>query len=376
MFKCNVMPAPTEHPYLILPAVIILGLVGVPLRIANMQIADYFPQHRSTVITIFSGAFSASPIVFVSLKFVYDNLYFTYFNATLALFLVSLFMFPLTIWVLPKHSVRQHETRLLERWQQYQDVMIQIVQPYTDQAMVNQVMQLKPQYIDKKMLGQLLLAEDRKSVLFSSSFGPKLLTESGGEDWQELQTLEPKKQASPVILPMNNRRRDPQPSNPSWFAKIFFIKPSEHESPLRVSLFSFAFVAHQLWFSWLNTYMVLYSGSMILWMARVSEDQQKIRSFTQAFGLVQVSSLLFAPMAGFIMDHMVAKTARESDPKRKRLVQAQSGFIPIMITTLTLAAVTLCRFFDTATAVYISILFITLLRSFVTAVASAYIRVR
>lgn len=66
----------------------------------------------------------------------------------------------------------------------------------------------------------------------------------------------------------------------------------------------------------------------------------------------------------------------ESDQSKRRLCQAQSGFVPILITTATLTIACACRFFNTSAAVYASLVFITLLRSFLIAVASAYIRVR
>lgn len=122
--------------------------------------------------------------------------------------------------------------------------------------------------------------------------------------------------------------------------------------------------------------MVLYSGSLVLWLARVTSDLEATRNFTQAFGLVQVSAILFAPMAGYIMDRSVAAAFGEADQRKRRLCQAQSGYVPILITTATLSVAVGCRFFDTSAAVYASLVFITLLRSFLIAVASAYIRVR
>ena len=104
---------------LILPAIIILGLIGVPLRIANMQIADYYPRKRSTVITVFSGAFSASPVVFVLCKYAYDHLQLSYRAVMAAPLFLSLLMLPTTLYCLPKHSVRNREAKMWQRWEQY-----------------------------------------------------------------------------------------------------------------------------------------------------------------------------------------------------------------------------------------------------------------
>lgn len=99
-------------------------------------------------------------------------------------------------------------------------------------------------------------------------------------------------------------------------------------------------------------------------------------NFSKVFGIVQVLALVLAPMAGFLMDSQVNAASRELDPFKRRLNRIKAGFWPMMFTTATLAATLVCRFFDTATAIYISIIFITLLRSFLVAVASAYLRIR
>jgi hypothetical protein len=146
--------------------------------------------------------------------------------------------------------------------------------------------------------------------------------------------------------------------------------------PLGVSLWSCAFNLHQLWFSWLITYTVLYSGSMNLWLYRVTPDAQIAGGFTEIFGVVQVGALIIAPMAGLLMDHNILRANRETDPFKRRIRRAQSGFWPILLTTIVLSISVSCRFFNTASAVYSSIVFITLLRSFLVAVASAYLRIR
>jgi len=122
--------------------------------------------------------------------------------------------------------------------------------------------------------------------------------------------------------------------------------------------------------------MVLYSGSMNLWLDRVTSDTQRAGGYTETFGIVQASALIIAPIAGLFMDHNILEANKESDPFKRKLLRAQSGFWPILLTTVVLTIAVICRFFNTAVAVYCSIVFITLLRSFLVAVASAYLRIR
>lgn len=145
----------SENSFLILPAVIILGLIGVPLRIANMQIADYYPRKRSTVITVFSGAFSASPVVFVLCKYAYDHLNLSYQAVMSAPLLLSFLMLPTTFYYLPKHSVRAREAKMWQRWEQYRRAL-GLEKLEDENQMPDSVLNQKPRCIAKHKLGQLL----------------------------------------------------------------------------------------------------------------------------------------------------------------------------------------------------------------------------
>lgn len=185
-----------------------------------------------------------------------------------------------------------------------------------------------------------------------------------------------KSSPTPIIVPKGVMSAPASKKSGNGLMRIFNGAAAQDDIPLSISLKSWSFLSHQLWFSWLNTYMVLYSGSLVLWLSRVTSDLESTRLFTQAFGLIQVSALVFAPFAGYIMDRSVASAFGEPDLSKRRLCQARSGYIPILITTLVLSCAVTCRFFNTSAAVYSSLVFITLLRSFLIAVASAYIRVR
>ncbi|XP_027203198.2 equilibrative nucleobase transporter 1-like isoform X2 [Dermatophagoides pteronyssinus] len=341
----------------IIPAIIILGLVGVPLRIANMQIADFFPLKRSTIITLFSGAFSASPVIFVLIKYGYDNWSLSYFWATFTLFLTSITLLPLNTFCLPRLSVRTREKTLLKRYDEYCAKI---------EALDMEMNKGKPHFINNKMLktitDQMNEQESNKLLLQQPDNNANSTTKT------------------PIIVNFSQFQREKEAiRKPNLLKRIF--KPvktadTENELPLRVSLVSISFLMHQLWFSWINTYMVLYSGSMALWLDRVTDDNREKSQFTQTFGLVQVSALIIAPIAGDVIDRIVRRAQHIQDANGRRLMQAQSGFGPVLFTTLTLLGAVICRFFDTSIAVYLSIAFITILRALFIAVASAYLRVR
>ncbi|GFT97594.1 uncharacterized protein NPIL_529981, partial [Nephila pilipes] len=77
---------------------------------------------------------------------------------------------------------------------------------------------------------------------------------------------------------------------------------SEEQLPFKTALTSFSFSLHQYWFSWLLLATLNYSGSLHLWMERISSDVHIVSMYTQIYGLCQVSSLILAPLAGIVMD--------------------------------------------------------------------------
>ena len=55
---------PTDHPFLLLPALVLLSSGGNQIRLAAVQLGDLFPDHRSTAITMLMGSYSVSSSVF------------------------------------------------------------------------------------------------------------------------------------------------------------------------------------------------------------------------------------------------------------------------------------------------------------------------
>jgi hypothetical protein len=308
-----------------------------------MQIADYFPTKRSTVITIFSGAFSASPIVFVALKYTYDS-GISFFSVILVLVFLSLFMLPFTYLLLPPISVKNDEKI------KKSNIELNSYQKSSEKVILAQ---LSPE-----------LNGNSKIKIVSNGIQEENQTNGNNKTLRNNNKNKNLKHKEEEEVFINSGDSPP------------LATVGSNDVPLGVSLWSCAFNLHQLWFSWLNAYMVLYSGSMNLWLDRVTSDTQRAGGFTEIFGIVQVGGLIIAPIAGLFMDYNILRANRETDPFKRKIRRAQSGFWPILLTTIVLSISVKCRFFNTAGAVYSSIVFIALLRSFSVAVASAYLRIR
>ncbi|KAJ6215554.1 hypothetical protein RDWZM_010054 [Blomia tropicalis] len=371
---CGLLLATNDQmDYLIQPAIILLGLIGVPLRIANMTIADYFPNHRSTIISIYSGAFSASPLVFVLCKYFYDHYgpSVSYIGVMSVLFVLSLMMIPTTFIFLPQPSSNGIKTfnwiQLFRHRTKNDDDDDDKDKQKKEEGEEDKDDEVTFRFIDDEtMIDNVDIQHSNMETAVDHND-----VEDIDKAYQSPPTYRTKVSSSSIIVPKDK-------SSYGCLCRLFSNASLNDEIPLSISIYSFSFMVHMLWFSWLNTYMVLYSGSLVLWLSRVTDNEHMISTIIQSFGLIQSTALFIAPMAGYIMDNriMVAKNTKSNEPIRQRLASAQSAFRSMIITNLALSGGTIARFYDHPIGVYVSIIFITLLRSFLIAVASAYIRVR
>ncbi|KAA0709181.1 Solute carrier family 43 member 3 [Triplophysa tibetana] len=58
---------------LLFPALSFIAMGGVMFLITNMQVGNLFGTHRSTIITLYNGAFDSSSAVFLVIKLVFEN---------------------------------------------------------------------------------------------------------------------------------------------------------------------------------------------------------------------------------------------------------------------------------------------------------------
>ncbi|XP_035223710.1 solute carrier family 43 member 3-like isoform X2 [Stegodyphus dumicola] len=292
-----------DTSYLIFPALTLMCLAGVPLRLANMQIANLFPGRRSTVITLYSGAFTASAAIFIFTKYGYDaGLPWEWVCYVLVAFSAS--MLPITLFCLPVDRIREESEKCRESI--------------------------------FKRVGDI-------AVIATGQVGKFNLI---------------------PVIPVTNNEKETSPA------------VCDEQLPFKVALTSFSFSLHQYWFSWLLLATLNYSGSLHLWMERISTDFHTVSMYTQIYGLCQVSSLILAPIAGIVMDRTLNSASQEPDYDKRKLIKLRSGFWPMLFTTIAQAIVQVCKFFENDIAVYISIVFTTILRSFHVAVATAYLRIR
>lgn len=335
-----------------------MSLGGVPIRIANMQFSNLYPRHRSTIISIYSGAFSASSIVYVLLQFIYSSAGISFFYVNLILVLLSLLMIPFTLFILPPDRI----------------------QDYSEPGPPSQNAKLAPQALPANIIF------DKKSSVFTVS---------------QITLKDYKAVSSPVVSRKVNASNNNNEDEAGYLNHAYVYDEHEYKAydqysdddrpvvsttppppngnvlpPLRMSLSSLAYNLHQLWFSWMITYMLLYVGSMNSWTQRVTPSKSNQMAFLNLYGIIQVLALVISPLAGVLMDWQLSRANLEPDPMEKRIKQIQSGFWPLFITNLTLLVCVVCHYFDNEWFIYTSIVFVTIYRAFLLAVGSAFLRIR
>lgn len=339
-----------------------------------MQFANLYPKIRSSIITLYSGAFSASSIVFVVLKYVYEH-GIDYYYTTSLLFLTSFLLLPVTFFLLPPDAVREDDSKPIPNKKDptnHAAFTIENKDANNDYCNENEI-KFSRQKFNKFYKQNFNTIQPIKLEKFQYIGSPQLKRKESSEIVDRSAPVE----LDAKIMVNTNAQGPDQLDKPlTKLDNSKEIPKKIDQLPLKLSLYSLPYFVHQYWFCWLITYMIMYVGSMNLWIRRVTDDVDKAGFYLKIYGLLQVFSLILAPMAGAMMDYEVNKASKENDLFKRKIKMAKAGFWPLLFTNLSLLGVIICKFFDHETAIYISIVLNTILRSFLIAVASAYLRIR
>ncbi|KAJ8262496.1 hypothetical protein GJAV_G00167110 [Gymnothorax javanicus] len=63
----------SETAFLLFPALSVIAVGGILLLVSNMQVGNLFGAHRSTIITLYNGAFDSSSFIFLVVKVLSDG---------------------------------------------------------------------------------------------------------------------------------------------------------------------------------------------------------------------------------------------------------------------------------------------------------------
>lgn len=229
-----------------------------------MQFANLYPKIRSSIITLYSGAFSASSIVFVIIKYVYERGV-DYYYATSLLFLVSLLILPVTFFLLPNDQVKEDDQKPFPNKKDptnhaaftienknvdkdaEKDTETTITKPKFSKIYEKNFKTIQPIKLEKfQYIGSPQLKRKESSS-----------TDEGREDKSAPVELDAKIMVNTNALGVDNQ------DVPLTKLDNSNEKKKTGQLPLKLSLFSLPYIVHQYWFCWLITFIIMYVGSMV-----------------------------------------------------------------------------------------------------------------
>ncbi|XP_072420731.1 equilibrative nucleobase transporter 1-like [Chiloscyllium punctatum] len=297
---------------LLFPAVCLLAVGGILFLLTNMQVGNLFGRRRSTVITLYNGAFDSSSIVFLVVKVVYE--------AGLSLRNVFLFISCLSSIHIARTYVLLPRSHI----------------PYPLPDGYTYGMQCE---------GSGILTFRQAVETSSRVESPKEGEGTEGEKDEQRDETEGGK-AEGQELPETTEGAsllDPSPKGP---------ETSEEAIPsFKSCIFSRLFLTHLLWLSIVQLRHYLFIGMLnplLTLLAR--SDTQLISTYTNAFAFTQFFGVFCAPWNGLLLDRHKRKakpteTASSGSLALQRLIDLKATVLSLTIT------VTQCVLFSLSAAI-------------------------
>jgi len=214
---------------------------GIMVLVTNMQVANLFPEKRSTVLTLLNGVYDSSSCTFMVFKVLYDAERLSYFQIFIILLCGTIIMWIRTLFMMPK------------------DKTIPWPVPH--------------EY------------------------------DFGVADW--LPTLRKSEREIQDILSALRNRTDSQESNLSETVdvknqdKTFMDQIKSSADHLK----STSYISFNIWFIATNLRHVFFVSSVNAWLTRIDgSDCDFVSEYTNYFGIAQFFGFAFAPMAGLLID--------------------------------------------------------------------------
>lgn len=300
---------------ILFPAMCLLSIGGILLILTNMQVGNLFGKHRSTIITLYNGAFDSSSAVFLVVKLLYEQ--------SLTLRDMFLFLSACSAW---------HLTRtffLMPRWHI----------PYP----------LPPGYTYglrcRRQGCSYRTHEEQRPGLGDGAHEPSdpyLEPGPGGAD------------AGKALMGKGESGARPGHGEPPGMS-------------FRACVFSKLFFWHLMWLSVMQLRHYLFIGTLNPMLEHLAaRDTVLVSTYTNAFAITQLCGVLCAPWNGLILDRH--KRGRSKDGSAKggsdSLADLRSCILSLAVTVLQCVAFSVCASVPVLPVQYATFILQVLSRSF------------
>ncbi|XP_040601656.1 solute carrier family 43 member 3 isoform X2 [Mesocricetus auratus] len=245
-----------DSALLLFLAMPMLAVGGILFLITNLQIGNLFGKHRSTIITLYNGAFDSSSVVFLIIKLLHER--------DISLRASFLFLSVCSVWHVGRTFFLMPRGHI----------------PYP----------LPPNY----------------SYGLCSRFGTrkeeKKTAEHETKELQSKEFLSPKEENSGPGQPQETQQ-EPQEQQ----------QQQQEQCSFRSCVLSRRFVLHVVWLSTIQLWHYLFIGTLnSLLTSLAGNDSVQVSAFTNAFAITQFFGVLCAPWNGLLMDRLKQKYQKEA----------------------------------------------------------------
>ncbi|XP_062972998.1 equilibrative nucleobase transporter 1 [Elgaria multicarinata webbii] len=299
---------------MLFPALSFLSIGGILLILTNMQVGNLFGKHRSTIITLYNGAFDSSSAVFLIIKLLFEKGHslrsmFLFMSACSAWHLVR------TFFLMPRRHI-----------------------PYP----------LPPDYTYG-------LSCKRRSQSYRTYEEQRSNKNPGVDEAQDSDNLH----ADSALKEGNAAHKADTVTAPS------FKEPAVKS--FRNCVFSQLFFWHLMWLSVMQLRHYLFIGTLNPMLTQLAGGNTSLVSvYTNAFALTQLCGVLCAPWNGLILDRHKhrQKKGESSQGVSDSLADLRSCVLSLAITVLQCMAFSICASIPVLPVQYATFILQVLSRSF------------
>ncbi|GAA6230324.1 solute carrier family 43 member 3-like [Lates japonicus] len=250
-----------EFSELLFPALSCIAVGGILLLITNMQVGNLFTSHRSTIITLYNGAFDSSSAVFLIIKVLYEQ-GICLRSSFLVLSSCSIIHLMRTFLLMPRNHI-----------------------PYP-----------RPQYY---------------------TYG----VNCGKANTYNVEQFE-KMKDSAMTVSQESSGRDNTPAGPDDRTET---QESGKAASFQSCVLSWFFLWHLLWLSIMQLRHYLFIGTLNPMLSRLANDDPNLVSqYTNAFAMAQLCGVLCAPWNGLIMDRHKGKPLAHGETEQEADLRSSS----------------------------------------------------
>ncbi|XP_060903074.1 equilibrative nucleobase transporter 1-like [Labrus mixtus] len=300
-----------EFSNMLFPALSCIAVGGVLFLLTNMQIGNLFPAHRSTIITLYNGAFDSSSAVFLLIKVMYEQ------EVSLrASFLVLSFCSII-------HLVRTFV------------LMPRIHIPYTVQE----------DYTYGLDCGKDVTYNEEQSERVREG------AVTGSQESSE-------KDYMPTVTEDGTDAQD----------------LGKEVASFQSCLLSWFFMLHLMWLSVMQLRHYLFIGTLNPRLTRLANnDPDLVSQYTNAFAMTQLCGVLCAPWNGLILDRHKGKPLAPGETEQE--VDLRSSILSLFLTCLMCLLFSVCASIPFLPLQYLTFVLQVLNRSFLYGGTAAFISI-